>query len=1029
MTSATKTTYASYVAAVADDTRQLKQVFDYAKFFEKFKNFKIRSRDQDHGSVKRKMEPQRVADFLIREGFLLTALELHIELSEKGKGLPSLTTFFKDPSNFEAFTRTQSSPMSSVCGSQMTLDDVSLFDVTRYSEDSHLHTTSDDRVAVLEFELRKARETIEKLREELTMQTKTPRGSVAGCGAGSSRTNSGAGLPDSKSEDNATLDEVDEEDDNGIKAHEQRIVNFLVNEYLLQYGYKLTAITFSDENDDADYFEDWDNVGINVAKPPNLLRLFRDYGKHVVKQEKDFQDFAMQCDEDVEASDLKSKLVDQQNTIANLESSNANLTVKIEDFAKSNEYLELQVKEKESLISTMNATNHESSNKNLTKDDNENNSDKKVENIESVPDFQCIEDEPAFTKMMYGKCCPRVEQNDVQEQDQVFARTDDAAIRTLAECLPNIVPNILLNKREELLPLLMITIQCHEDPKVRDQLLSLLFNLNKKPDEEQRRVILRGFRKIAKAFGPEKLEAEILPQIWEQIDHKYPERRLLVAEATSVLMPYIPDSLRSSLVMSMLQQLAIEDKEVEVRVKAVEGLGLMVLHLSDETKIDAVIEMFSTLSKDQDEAVLSAVQTTLLPALAKTLVDRDGLLKKLAAVISKDFEQHCGLLSETSNYSKSLVLMAQEKLKTVLALLPYVISAVIKSFPSIHLDDYQNQNDNQESRLREPDFLTKTELVGLIVNVNSANKIMDDLRSYLSREWYESWSALDFIKNDFTDTIIASITSIVASDLSKPLLADFNNLFAEIRFYLGDQFVRQILVPKFKMALSAYSTKEEDAAFSPEEVKKFESLLLPTYTVGLLATVDPQSGDIMDALNESTILHCENDWNKAPLIYSVQGLLDIQTEVNFRDAIAELAWALLVHQNPKVKCLAGTILQQLATSSSSAAEVVESDDDLIGPKILPGLVTLSSDPDPSVRISAMQGLAHVVLSVRSTAETREKAAFQLVAFLDQDHERNVEVLVSAIEAVGIAISKDHCPHKLRDDLFLPKLADVVLSGR
>ena len=120
------------------------------------------------------MDQQKVADFLLREGFLLTALELHVELNEKGKSLPSLTQFFQDSKNFEAFTtRSASSPQSSICGSQV--DDLSLFDLTRNSEDSHWTNHNDDRVAVLEFELRKARETIFNLREELTQQTKTPR--------------------------------------------------------------------------------------------------------------------------------------------------------------------------------------------------------------------------------------------------------------------------------------------------------------------------------------------------------------------------------------------------------------------------------------------------------------------------------------------------------------------------------------------------------------------------------------------------------------------------------------------------------------------------------------------------------------------------------------------------------------------------------------------------------------------------------------------------------------------------------------
>ena len=46
--------------------------------------------------------------------------------------------------------------------------------------------------------------------------------------------------------------EQSDQDDNEslliIKGHEQRILNFLINEYLLQYGFKLTSITFSDEN-------------------------------------------------------------------------------------------------------------------------------------------------------------------------------------------------------------------------------------------------------------------------------------------------------------------------------------------------------------------------------------------------------------------------------------------------------------------------------------------------------------------------------------------------------------------------------------------------------------------------------------------------------------------------------------------------------------------------------------------------------------------------------------------------------------
>lgn len=68
-------------------------------------------------------EFQTFADRLLRDGFLLTALELHTELTERGKTLKSLQRYFEDSSNFESFTRKQEkSPapsITSIAGSQV----------------------------------------------------------------------------------------------------------------------------------------------------------------------------------------------------------------------------------------------------------------------------------------------------------------------------------------------------------------------------------------------------------------------------------------------------------------------------------------------------------------------------------------------------------------------------------------------------------------------------------------------------------------------------------------------------------------------------------------------------------------------------------------------------------------------------------------------------------------------------------------------------------------------------------------------
>ena len=70
-------------------------------------------------------------------------------------------------------------------------------------------------------------------------------------------------------------------------------------------------------------------------------------------------------------------------------------------------------------------------------------------------------------------------------------------------------------------------------------------------------------------------------------------------------------------------------------------------------------------------------------------------------------------------------------------------------------------------------------------------------------------------------------------------------------------------------------------------------------------------------------------------------------------------------------------------------------------------------------------MAYVTVSSKSSAETKEKAAFQLVSFLNSDQESDLQVQCSAIDAIGFIVSKDTCPHKIRDELFLPKLSEFT----
>lgn len=183
-----------------------------------------------------------------------------------------------------------------------------------------------DRVAILEFELRKARETITALRENLTQQAELDNISTR------SDTESSNSQPNATSSHSIHHQEP-------LKAYEQRAINFLVHEYLLSHGYRLSSITFADENPEqvlllthikakkivsfsfiVQDFELWDDVGLNLERPPDLVTLFRHRMRPVVH-----------CTQ-IAPTEEKGMQTDTSNNDAHSEIRNASPSSRVEHF-------------------------------------------------------------------------------------------------------------------------------------------------------------------------------------------------------------------------------------------------------------------------------------------------------------------------------------------------------------------------------------------------------------------------------------------------------------------------------------------------------------------------------------------------------------------------------------------------------------------------------------------------------------------------------------------------------------------------
>lgn len=302
----------------------------------------------------------RIASKLLRSGLYLTALELHAELIERGQELPRLREYFDNPKNFEK---------SFSCSPKLTTDNLNnernalplphspsevtfdSSDFTHYSDEDALERHGgDEKIAVLEFELRKAQQTIQNLRACLTISatgqlelggdqiddeskstflseqaSQQPifdqldsgtvklsqgtiledsfaarefyyRGSADGdsCPGDDDKQSSAQPPPSLSSFPSTSTDHFGSHQPSStsslhslppsiasnIRPLERRALNYLINEYLMQNCYKLTSITFSDELascEDQQDCDKWEDVGLNIETPPNLLRLYRHY--------------------------------------------------------------------------------------------------------------------------------------------------------------------------------------------------------------------------------------------------------------------------------------------------------------------------------------------------------------------------------------------------------------------------------------------------------------------------------------------------------------------------------------------------------------------------------------------------------------------------------------------------------------------------------------------------------------------------------------------------------------------------------
>ncbi|XP_066971984.1 RAB11-binding protein RELCH homolog isoform X1 [Macrobrachium rosenbergii] len=1110
-----------------------------------------------------------IAAKLLHEKLLLTALELHTELTEAGCELPRLRDYFSNPANFEQYASKSFSELHSGglhgnsllprSSSQTTLDSL---DWGHLSEDGE--RAVDERVAVLEFELRKARETIQGLRANLTQATEAK--------------------PISSEKEEAD-EKVFVAALSSIRPHEKRTLNFLINEYLVTNSYKLTAITFADENDDQD-FEHWDDVGLNISRPPNLVQMLRECGHNIaqhtscacqtddVRSQEEENELNLQLLEK-ELEELKQAYAAQERELKKLKRKSSTPRVtplqspqkQIENARYSDEKLNpviidgvgrespegtsdneetsggggfvmvaassasipstrgslSQVTELadirniestqdeshsdilesevaplsrygdpadsiEDLIQTSTENTQDDINERLCEAiDSKDTSEKEAENSQSeslqetlsvtdmippadegqeispkedyyvsqTPDLQEIEkstDEYLAQLRLEAKKLLRVstkrqppeayeehllqatlthtmhKKSRVQAEVATLGQGGKDLLDVVASSLHNIAPNVILAKREELLPLLIYGVSLHKDSKERERLLHLLFNLIKRPDEDQRNAILTGLVGLARVLGSTKLEEELLPQCWEQLTHKYVERRLLVAQSTAALSPYTPASLRNSLLLSMLLQLLGPggEKEMIVREAALASLSLLITYLDDDAKIPVLVETLlyclENLSVNSDVS-LSSVEVSYMTkspscslgtdlyisSLAVWTVETNSLnilLNPLLVKLSQQASHIQQIISESQNSQghmhHSVVVLIEAIIKTI----PYIVANLINTMPSVEDQDYHVS-------VLPVTVSALHELETIYGCKSKAEKGLLKLYQYLSKEWFKSWDEFEYITKSFIPDLIDVLCLLDAS--AELVIQSFIKLFTKLNMCLGPHVVVSSIAPIF---LKHLSVEDDNLELVREGKTGLTGSLVVVYTVAILASscggAERQAeleGFLARQISILALCRARLD----SLYVTVSNLL--LTPRNQESVLGAL-WSCVVHESSMVrKCSAGLW----------AVVVTGVEDAALGTRVVPALVTLATDPDISVKASALQPLA-VVITTSTNTEVLDKVWLQLETLCDDPYVTDNLDFQLAIARTCTALAHTSHP-RLIHQFLLPRMCRLAIDGR
>uniref|UniRef100_A0A4W5K7I6 RAB11 binding and LisH domain, coiled-coil and HEAT repeat containing n=1 Tax=Hucho hucho TaxID=62062 RepID=A0A4W5K7I6_9TELE len=512
-------------------------------------------------------------------------------------------------------------------------------------------------------------------------------------------------------------------------------------------------------------------------------------------------------------------------------------------------------------------------------------------------------------------------------------------------------------------------------------------------------MILTGCVAFARHVGPTRIEAELLPQCWEQINHKYSERRLLVAEACGALAPYLHSAmcvcvLTLSLVLSMLQQMLAEDKADMVREAVVKSLAIIMGYIDDPDKYSQGFELMLLSLGDPSERVVSAIHQVFIPAFAAWTTElgilQTTLIPSLLLRIEKLLKQGEHGLDE---HKLHMFLSALQ------SLIPPLFSVVLQNAPFTHRVTLHGDIPPIEVT-RFPRPASPLQDVATVVGSRETLSGLLVLYDYqLEHEGTTGWDSLLWVVNQLLPQLIEIVGGITVT--STTCVHEFSRFFWRLCRTFGKIFTNTKVKPQFQEILRL-SEENVDALTGNGILTK---ATVPVYATGVLTCYNQDEdrkllvGFLEDVMTTLSLSHAPLDSLKASFI-------ELGANPVYHELLLTVLWYGVVHTSALVRCTAARMFEvrHPATWLYSNSCLVYS----------------------SVRISTIPAFGTIMETV-TQKELLERVKMQLASFLEDPQYQDQHSLHMEIIRTFGRVGPNAEP-RFRDEFVLPHLHKLALGN-